>query len=605
MEVQVLFYSGNYRQVLANTVDSEFGQCRDEDLAFVIGALTFRGRLQEAETFYRLRNSSVCPISHFAVRFFLGVGYCRISEYAKARNYFGQNLRSGARDKNSRIRFFAWQGHGFYRYSFCRYKAGYRSATRAFEAAIEDGFLYGKAVASDLMAHCQLLPGQISASLKSFDDAIEFAQLLGDGGLVQAITVSRLIHSAQFGIDPHQDLPNLVRFCAEVAPEDNYSKSRLLLEIARQHTLRGDVHAAKVSLDQACQRIYSSKIRRHSIVLNHRYANLAYLSGDVLSALNLIQNAHNDLDLSADRSLAREVWGLEQKILDCLRATFPDGEHPELVDSAEKLKDQLEQQRRHGNAVNSRILERVKTQAAFPVKMGDDPLGDLLDLCRTRKNAAVQDIVAKGYFGLFLYLVEGAVGKRILYFDLFPDSLLVIDRGQVLFQEKAASNIVRSIALQLRDGQEQSKQDLIENIWGYKYQALRHDSIVYRNVSRFRALLGKQGDWLRATETGYRFDEGVEVIFHQSTALPGEVPISVAQRVQAAPLVQMAFDLNLRQIKILDWLRDEGDSIDPKTFVRKFEVSEVTARRDLGDLCKLGLLTRLGKGPATRYVLRR
>src|SRR5262245_16681511 len=127
MQIADIFYCGNYKSVLAATIDSRAGDCGDEDLPFVIGALTFRGRLQEAETLFRLRSAGFCPIARAAARFYLGVGYCRISEYERARGYFAQNLLDCRRRENPmdpvnpKIRFFAWQGVGFFRLFFGRY----------------------------------------------------------------------------------------------------------------------------------------------------------------------------------------------------------------------------------------------------------------------------------------------------------------------------------------------------------------------------------------------------------------------------------------------------------------------------------------------------
>ena len=579
-----LFYSGNYRQILTATVDSREGHAESADLPFVIGALTFRGRLHEAELLFRLRLADFCPVSIFFARFFLGVGHCRVSHYKEARRLFGVNLRLGAHHDNMMIRFLAWQGLGFYRLFSGQYQRGFVAARRALDAALEGNYLYGKALASDLMAHNQIVPGEVSSALTSFDEAINYARLLGDGGLLQAVTVSRAIHSAQFGLDSAHDLRHLEELSAHVTAEDNYTQSRLLLEIGRQHMLRGDVADARDTLNRACQLIYSSKNRRYSIMLNLRYAYLAHLAADQHQALNLVRNAAKELDPVVDRSLELEVIGLERRILAALAPAAP-ASGPEFLSE------------RSGKAINRRIVGRERALFQSQRFLGDDPLGDLIDLAHTNPDAAASEIISRGYLGLLPPLVAGAAGARLIYFDLVPGSVIVFNRGQVRHEPNASSSVIRAIARELM-AQEVTKQDLIERTWGYRYNASKHDSLVYRSVSRFRALLGPYADWLEVTESGYRLTSGVAVAFHRAAPPPTAV-VTVAVPVKDAT---RSAPMNLRQRRILNVLA-ERNVIDARSCLELFGVSEMTARRDLSELLHLGLVARVGKGRATHYTL--
>lgn len=60
-------------------------------------------------------------------------------------------------------------------------------------------------------------------------------------------------------------------------------------------------------------------------------------------------------------------------------------------------------------------------------------------------------------------------------------------------------------------------------------------------------------------------------------------------------------DLNLRQEELIRDLKPT-DVIDVHLYRKRFNVSEITACRDLAGLAKLGKLKRLGKARATRYV---
>lgn len=65
--------------------------------------------------------------------------------------------------------------------------------------------------------------------------------------------------------------------------------------------------------------------------------------------------------------------------------------------------------------------------------------------------------------------------------------------------------------------------------------------------------------------------------------------------------------LNLRQIKVLSRLLDEGDDflggLSNKKYCKMTGTSEATASRDLDQLLKFGCLSKEGKGPATRYAV--
>lgn len=587
-----LFQQGRYIQVLAESVDSREGTFQPEDLPFVVGALTFRGRLHEAEHLFKLRvpvqeRSAPTPnVLVVACRFFLGVGLCRHALYREAREYLGANLRRAGRSKDPLARFYAWQGLGFYRLTAGRHRDGFRAAQRALEAALEASFLWGKLLASDLMAHNQVLPGQVSAALNSFRDAMRYAELLGDGGIRTAVQVSLAIHSAQHGLAPETDAAELRRLAATIPSEDNYSKSRLLLELGRQLTLRGDIDEAEAALNEACQLIYGSKHRRYGIILNLRYAHLMHLRGEQHQGLNLVRNAAKELDMEVDRSLACEVFGLEQKLLRALG----------LEDAANALDPQIKRlSKQTGRLVSQRIQMRAGGASCVSLqRLGDDPLGDLLDLAAASDLDAATKLVEKGFYGLLLQLIPSAVGLKALYFDLIPGGVVILDRGRVRNCSAGFSSVIRALAKVLMSG-EASKQDLIEKVWGYNYQALKHDALIYRNVSRFRALLGKAASWVEVTESGYRLAEGVEVRFreHEAKAPAADAPAPAP----AAP----APNVSLRQLKLLQHLAT-AESLDVKQAMRLFGLSEMTARRDLTQLFNLKLVQRLGKGRATRYV---
>ncbi len=592
MQNQDLFYQGRYQELLAGTIDSKAGTLADDDLPFVIGALTFRGRMSEAQHLFDVHRSRFCPVSIFLARFFLGVGYCRRSGYKESVKLFAENLRAGAKSTNPIVRFFAWQGVALYRLFCGRYRRSFEAARKALAAALEGNFLYGKVLASDVLAHSQVFPGHVSAAMRSFSEARSYAKLLGDGGILQAVETAQLIHSAMFGLNPEGDLAKLEELCAGHSEEDDYSKSRLLMEFGRLKTLRGDVRGAWAAFNAASRMVYASNNRRYSILINLHFAYLLHLQGEQHQALNLVRNAEKELDARVDRSLGFAVLGLEKRI--CL-AMDDKG-----IFKCPKFQEQryaglTTQQERSGKAINQRIVDRSRNVFQSHRFLGDDPLGDLIDLCFTNREDAALKIADTGFYGLFLQLIPNALGKKVLYFDLVPGSIVVLNKGNVDYLMNNASSVIRSIAKELIQG-EVSKQELIERVWGYKYAPLRHDSLVYRSISRFRQMLGANASWLEATATGYRLAPDVSVQFHRSET------VIVPRGPTVIPEPTVTDGMNYRQVKILERLQTD-DFINVKVCQTLFDVSEITARRDLAELYRVSLVQRIGKGRATQYRL--
>jgi len=598
------FYRGNYTKILATTVDSADGRVPAVDAAFVIGALTFRGRLDEAEATFRLFLDSMDEEARFMARFFLGVGLCRHSHHARGRALLAQNLRAGARHSQARIRFYAWQGVGYYRLVCCRVADALRHAARALNAALAANFLYGKALAGDLMAHSQVGPGQIQAAGESFRRALYYAELLGDGGLRQAIQVSLVIHSAQHGLNPAGDIASLEAACAQLNLEDNYSKARLLLELGRQHLLRGHVARAKACLDDACRLVYASQNSRYGIILNLRYAFIMHLAGEHHQALNLLRNAAKALDPLVDRQVAAEVLGLTIRLLGFVTCPSLDAERHETSRRLSELT------RLMGCSVNVRMLERAEFGGySRRALVGDDPLGDLADAAASRRPDTIPRLVESGYLLLLATKLGIAPGSTGLVIDLLPGALLAYDRGEMHVVSAGISHAIRTLLRCLTSGNG-SKEALIHSIWRYKYHPLKHDQLIYTAISRLRQLLGPYANWVEVTESGYRLRDSLTVQF-LGTDFAGGPSVDLTTEVKdtesdaPAPTTEAwagATTLNYRQIGIVELLKEQS-FVDVRTCSERFQVSEVSARRDLSLLTQLGVLCRHGKGRATRYSL--
>jgi hypothetical protein len=588
--VETDFHRGDYGAVLRATVDAARPKWKAPDLTYIIGALTFVGRLEEAELHFSRADANLPEDVRCAARFFLGIAHCRQSNYQKSLNYFLANLRASRSSQNHRLRMFTYQGLGFFRYFCGRYPGALRAARKALSAALEANFLYGKFLAADLIGHALIQTGQVSSGMKQLQDALFYSKQLGNGDMDDAVRISLAIYNAQFGNSPASDLETLQKLYDSLSPQDTYSQSSLLLEMGRQYALRGKLTASQNVLNQACRLIYSSGHRRQSVMLNLRYAFNLMLSGENHQALNLLRAAAKGFDPRVDKALELQVLGFEAH-LKCLLG---------LGSEDDPLRTRLKQLTQYtGMGISRRMIHRKISPGEFIVPRGEDPVGDLYDQAQRRNFDVLPEILSSGFLSLLYPLLQISPGESLLYFDLLPSSLLILHKGNLDFQAQGISSSMKTLVRALAQG-ECSKEELIQTVWGYKYDPLRHDSLIYPAISRLRQLLGERGNWIEVTNRGYRLNGKVQIRFFQAVddfevvSEPGlhEVPA------ESSVLQQ----LNFRQISILKRMK-QGEVLEVQKYKEIFQVSQITATRDLSTLHDLDLLKRVGKGRATRYVI--
>lgn len=597
--LDTVFYRGGYKEVLDLTVDAPEPRYDDKDMQYVVGALVFVGRTDDARLIFDARNAEMTPEQRSASRFFLGLGYTRVSRYDEARRFFGINLNAIRRGAPSaRERFFAWQGLAFYRYFLCRYGTALALVKRAWAAAFMANYRYGQVLSADLRGHVLVRSGEVSSGLRSLDEAERFAEVLGNGGVKDAVKLSLATYRAWFGIDGSsaKAIANLKATLDSVPVSDSYSHSMLMLELGRQYILKGEIERAEQSFERAGRTIYAVGHRRAKAALHVRFAYLRYLAGDLEAAHALLDKADEALDLKVDLAQHLEVIGLRAKLV---RAA---GHGPDVALEAEVLR----LTRKTGGGVGRNVLARERPELKLEkTAQGDDLLGDVKDLAArgTVANAeAISGILRSGYLSFLHDVTSIRPGQQALYFDLVPGMLVVFDRGNVYVRADGVARTLRQLALALGRGGA-TKKELIERIWGYEYHTLRHDPLLYAVVARLRRALGEHGNWLVAHEGGYSFEEGVRVLVHERTerALPFKAQArSAPEAAETEPQEAVAGDLNHRQLMILA-LMETRTFVGAGDCIERFAVSRVTALRDLSNLVDKGYARRIGQGRGTRY----
>lgn len=226
--------------------------------------------------------------------------------------------------------------------------------------------------------------------------------------------------------------------------------------------------------------------------------------------------------------------------------------------------------------------------------VGEDPLGDFIDGLSTPPPSGIfQHIVKSGYLGLLRQHLPPIASRNYIYFHHASQTLVLGRDGDVFAIETASSSKLFELLKSLYKGF-RSKEELIRDVWGYDYNPLRHDSLLYTLISRFRALLGPCAEWLENYDEGYSLHADVEMILgDKRQSVPSPV---VKEEIEES-------ELNSRQFAIVDFIKKERKSMTLDECALMFQVSKVTATRDFSSLCKAGYLRRVGKGPATRYSL--
>lgn len=601
-KIKSLFLAGQFVELCKSFEDNATLQDKPELLPYWFAALVFTGNVEKALALFEPEKLSTNV--RIACRFFLIMGYIRKSMYAKARAELAKNLKEKRQAREAKQPldaidlFYIFQGIATYRFFCGRYLEAKNSAELAYSYSIKSRFVFGEMVTRDLLGHCLMMLGQNREGFKFFAQALELTEKNNNESLSAAIRISITKFRAQIGMKPHQDLRDLQTALTGLAPQDTYSTAELLLELIRQHILRGQFSAAEACFSQASDIIYKHQNRRQVALLNLRMSYMLYLQGQHSQALHIVRFAEQNIDTSIDLNLWTQMSGLKLMILTELTGR-----------AAEIEKPMLEKMSRTQMAIHKKIMARLHSQKHnFPTN--EDPIGDLLDKIKANDAEAPRLLVENGYYGLLHKCYKLPFGAQSLIFDLLPGTMVILDRGNVTFKKKALNSILRKILLLLRD-RACTKEELVQQIWGYEYDPLRHDPLIYSSMNKVRRFLENYADWIELSEEGYRIKAGVKVIIKNNlkreskmTSLDALIEKAQSTRVHAPPS-HSAMDLqnmNFRQMQVLEYLR-KNQSISIYELSTKLEISKPTATRDLSQLHKLGKLRRVGKGRATRYLL--
>jgi hypothetical protein len=613
------FYAGLYADVLRRTIDAASLAISEVDAPFVVGALAFVGRIEEARVVVgsvkRGPREGAASVERLralvACRFFLGVACARAGRHVEAERDFRENLRAAGAQRDPICRFYVAQGLACFRYFRGLMRQAARHVGRSLRHAIDARFQYGRLLATDMRGHALVQTGQVRAGLALLEQARDLARSLGLIGNMGAIDCALATYRARFGVVPlARAIEELDAFLARTSAEDSYSRGMMQAELAQQLALAGRSDEAWAKLDAiAAARIPDGQARAEvrfllacSAVARLRYGDESARTY-VNEARDAIAGLH-DLAVEVDVLCAELVVADDEArtaIADRLRALH----RATGISRAEVYAGLFDGGTRAAPAVRVAEFEEDRAGArlhgayllarsAGPSRAGDDP--------------GLARLLRDGHLGL-VPLVAGAPPEASII-EVSVDGFLLAERGNVRVIDEAtagAARLLREVAEGDGGGRRfLDKERLLSTVWGIgRYRPDRHDAIVHTAVSRLRALLGACGHWIESKNGGYRL--APHVAYRGLARVPAAVaaeptstpPRALLDRREAEDARDGEADA--RERALLSHLGERG-ACSTTEAASALKVSEMTAFRTIRSLLDRGLLTKSGRGRGTRYA---
>ena len=572
-ELEHLFYEGSYERILSSSVSA--GESAIDP--FVIGALAFTGRLDEAEITARLLMSegSRPEVDAIATRFFLCAGACHAGMLDRAMRWAKRNIRA-IRATDPRSRFFAYQGFGLVRYFEGRMARSRRFALRALSSAMEAGLPYGRLLALDLRGHALVQTGQVLSGLRLLEQAQRLALDLGFVANAQTVQVAEQVYRARYRVPNADDSVARLEELARSPIVSYFARRNAFLELAWQAALRGQVQAAELALEEAARIALPDEDRRgRTRGLLARAVCLA-LSQGRLAAAPYVNEARRIA--AGDPSLRVEVLFVEASI-----CTEP---RPGLPAELEELASMTGIERA---AIALRLVTAAQPRTALPP---EDRFGDLLStLPSLGPELRVTHLKNENLLGLVPWSLGLEPGERIY---LTANSILTENHGNVWAHKRPSGPSLR-VLRELTTGPK-TNAALIQSVWNLsKYAPARHDPTLHTAVARLRASLAPRGDWIVTTGDGYRLASGVDLV----TVDGGFAVHSPESLDSVEPESEEVSDRESHILEIIGRRRVASSA----ELAQDLRVSDATALRSLRSLVAEGRLRRIGRGKSTRYSL--
>lgn len=583
------FLSGHYQKTISKAFDSSTALLK-KDIAGVVGALCFTGRVLEAKKIYRDQHEILDEAEKSACRFFLGLGYTRKSKYKSASRLFHYNLGSLKKSSSPLQRFYVYQGIAFYLFFIGKLELSMKWAYKSSTAAMDAKDLYARSLSTDLMGHLKLRLGEINLGLDHLKNAEKISRQLGNNSLSEAIEIAILQYQAHYGYKRDDILEVLTSKYLKLVSEDNYSRAAIGLELARQLTLRGRYDKTEEILEQISINIFATENRRQEIQLNLRFAENYYRLGKESLAWNYLRSAKRCLDYEADKSFEIQIKGFELKL-------FGKEGAPHLIEEL------VIKSKKYNSVINLNILSRLEINVGQLTQHEDVFHNFLLSLdSENQLEDKISKIIQAGYYSLLGNFLDVKRGESLFYFAPETNRVILFFDNKIIIPKKNLTTLDTKLLMAILAGKH-SKDHIYKSVWGFNYEPSRHDNVIYTAMRSLRKNLEEGGSWIETDEQGYHFKKDRK--FKIINSIDQE-----PERFEGANLLNspdtaygpISSQLNLRQLKSLQYLK-KHEHLDVDLYQKIYSVSEATASRDLRTLKQLGFVVSIGKARAIKYIL--
>lgn len=586
------FYAGRYGEIVA-AYDAGVDP-PTADVAFVVGALTFVDRVDEARALFdgwRARvGAAATDRTLVAGRFFLGLALARAGYFDRSAPLL---IAAGFRARHHAdrwVRALVFQGLACQCYFTGRYAGAARHALRALSAAHEAKFLYAAMLGTDLRGHALVQLGQLQRGIALLEQANRQARRLGLTNNAFAVDTSIATYTTRFVPEPValERVEALLRRRAH----DSYSRRALLTEAAVQRALRGRQREAMAALEAADRDALRGDTRRGRVVsLLARLWVTRWREGPAACA-PLVDQARGLVE-PRDIGFRCELAGFELLVAraagDAARAAATLAELRGLWRATHHVaaKAALDQ------------FDAARTATSFD----EDTLTPLLRAVAQRDASALSRLLALGLLGAVPELLGLTPGRRII---LLPaeDLLLLEDHGDVVVRRhppRWCPTLLRLLA-----AGPASKERIVAGLWGLRsYHPELHDPPVRTTIHRLRTFLQPHGGWIEVGDDGYRAAVPVHLV--TGAAPPpletaplwdeGEIPSLASHLAAPTPRPAPVADPTAR---VLAQLVEVERATVPE-LARSLELSSSTVLRALRALIADRRVERRGFARATHY----
>ncbi|MDD4976095.1 MAG: helix-turn-helix domain-containing protein [Bacteriovorax sp.] len=578
---------GKYQKIIAHMRSAK--TCSLEDQVALIGAHCFLGQMEQAFELWRVHETSLHGDNRIYAQFFLGIALTRISKFKKARVFLKANLLEAV---SPSALSFAYQGAGFYSYFQGNFKQAIGWSQKALHQSLKAKENYIEFLAMDLLGHTVVQTGRRFEGLRLMKEANRLALLNGNNNFSAAFNNAQLIYEAEIGLRAPTIMTELQEALNHPKLADSYTHSNLILELSRQMTLRGQFEKAKTLLNFEASAIYSFGNKRQEMMLQLRLAEISYHQGEFHLMNHLLQSAKKTVDRLADKAFEIRLLGLWLKIPQDISMSSGGPEKERLLAISKE----------HSSLINRQILFRQGLATDPKTPIGEDPIHDLFCLAKTYPELAQEKCLTLGHLGIYRHVAGLFPGNEFLKVMDNGESFIAGSKEEI-YHIKVSLSLQQLKLLQGLTYTNATKEYLIETVWGYAYDPLRHDSLIHNAIGKLRKILGPVASWIVTTDTGWLWNKKIQLLID----LPEfSSPQTSAKEGRDNENYSTFFpdDLNFRQLKALKTApQDSGWSVG--AYKKSFSISTMTAFRDLTHLHQKGLVIRTGKGRACRYLLRK